>query len=93
MEAYYNFIDTTEKVLTPLGLMEGQSAVPKRMLAGGVLGGILIALIKPNSMFENGVARPWSFTAGSGPTKGPKPTSTPWFIVPAISAVFLGLFV
>jgi hypothetical protein len=93
MEAYYSFIDTTEKVLTPLGLMEGESAVPKRMLAGAVVGGIVVALLKPDSMFENGTPRPWSFTAGSGPTQGPKPTTTPWFIVPALGAIFLGLFV
>ncbi len=93
MESYYKFIETTENVLMPLGLMEGDAAVPKRMLVGAVLGSMLILLIKPSSMFENGVARPWTFLSGSEPTQGPRPTSTPWFIVPGMTAIFLGMFV
>lgn len=92
MQAYYNFIDTTEKVLTPMGFMEGEAAVPKRMLLGGILGATAVVLLKPASMFENGVARPWTFLS-AGDERGPKPTSTPWFIGPFIGAVFLGMFV
>jgi hypothetical protein len=93
MQGYYNFIDVVEKMLTPIGFMEGQTAVPKRMLLGGILGAGVVALIKPTSMFSNGVARPWTFLASAKDEGGIKPTSTPWLIGPFLGAVFLGLFV
>lgn len=93
MQTYYSLIDTIEKSLAPLGLMDGNTAIPKRFLFGGILGGVVVALVKPDSMFENGVARPWSFLSGPNAGNGPKPTSTPWLIGPAVGAIFFGLFV
>ena len=93
MESYYKFIDTTEKVLTPLGLMEGEWAIPKRWVFGAIVGTGIVALIKPESMFDNGAARPWSFLAGSEAKSGPKPTATPWLIAPLIGGIFFGMFI
>lgn len=87
-----SIIDTLEKTLMPLGLMEGPNAVPYRMLVGAVIGGLVVTYIKPQSMFQGGMPRPWSFFE-TDPESGIAPTSTPWYIGPVAGAVLLGVFV
>lgn len=90
--AWYNMVDKLERTLEPWGLMTGTYAVPMRMLFGATLGAAVVVFLKPNSMFEDGVPRPWFFL--SDPKQGgPRPTHTPWLIGPAIGAVLFGLFV
>ena len=90
METIVGAVDTLEKTLLPLGLMTGDYAIPKRMLLGAALGGFLVTWVKPTIMFApDGTARPWMFLGGNGP----ETTSFPWFFVPIIFAVLLGVFI
>lgn len=91
---WYGIVDTIERVLEPLGLMTGPYAVPLRMLFGAAVGGAIVVFIKPNSMFEDGVPRPWSFlSSGRSNPNEPTPTQTPWLLGPAIGSLFFGVLI
>jgi hypothetical protein len=81
-----------EDMLAPLGLMEGEYAVPKRMLLGAAVGTLAVQYIEPASMYDRGVERPWAFFDNDS-RNGPQPTWTPWFLGPIVGAVVLGMFV
>lgn len=87
-------VDTVEKTLTPLGMMTGDYAVPKRMALGGVIGGMVVSWLKPPQMFApNGRPRPWSAFQSVADANGLEPTGTPWFIGPILGALLLGVFI
>ncbi len=92
MALWFSLIDKVERTLEPWGLMSGPYAVPARMLFGATLGAAVVVFIKPDSMFEDGVPRPWYFLS-SDQKEGPRPTHTPWLIGPALGAIFFGMFV
>lgn len=83
-----------EQTLTPLGLMSGDNAIPKRMFAGALLGGAVITWIKPRWAFtDDGRPKPWSFLEHPGQTCGTEPTSTPWILGPVIGAFVMGVLI
>lgn len=92
-EALAPVVDTVEKTLTPLGLMTGEYAIPKRMLFGGVIGGAVVSWIKPPQMFTGGRPRPWSAFQKVADANGLEPTSTPWFLGPIAGAFVFGVLI
>lgn len=86
--ALSNATGAVEDVLAPLGLMQGECAVAKRMFFGGLVGGFIVSFFKPSSMFDDhGNARPWSLQVGEN-YSGPSPTSFPWWTASVAGAVF-----
>jgi hypothetical protein len=88
-------VGVIEDVLRPVGLMEGDNAVLKRMVVGSIAGGLAITYIKPNLMFDaRGNAREWSlFVDGNDKERLKEATMVPWYVVPFAGALFLGVFV
>ena len=87
-----DLLDKLEAGLDGFGLMRGDFAIPKRLLFGGLLGAFVISYIKPESMFYEGVPRPWSMLVSEEDSEIP-PTTTPWFVVAIGGALILGMFV
>jgi hypothetical protein len=84
---------TVEQILAPMGLMEGDNAVAKRMAFGAVVGGAVVSFFKPSGMFdEAGNARPWSLQVGQNYT-GPTPTSFPWWTASVVGAFIFGTLI
>lgn len=77
-----------EEGLDGLGLMSSDYAELKRFTVGSLLGLFIVTFLKPDSMFINGVPRPWSLISDSEES-----TSVPYFVVPLITGALLGLFI
>lgn len=96
MEAADKLIGTVEAVLEPLGLMSGDFAIPKRLLFGAVVGGLVVVLLKPSAMFDpEGNARPWGFMLSAEQQKASSTpaTSTPWIFGPIFGAFVFGALI
>jgi hypothetical protein len=88
-----NATGAVEDVLAPLGLMQGENAVAKRMAFGALLGGVIVSFFKPGNMFDDhGNARPWSLQVGSN-YAGPEPTSFPWWTASIAGAVIFSTLI
>lgn len=85
-------IDSIEAFLDKFGLMRGEYAIAKRFLFGGLLGAFVISYIKPSSMFQDGIPRPWSMLVSEEDSEI-APTSFPWFFGAILGSAFLGLFI
>lgn len=84
-------MDIIEEGFDAVGMMRGTYAVEMRATVGAVAAGFLVTYLQPSSMFTKGVARPWSLISnGDGPVK---PTSTPWFFIPAAAAFVCGVLI
>lgn len=83
-EIYTATIGRIEEVFNSLGMMTGGGAIFKRIIIGGIIGGILVTWIKPDIMFTEGVARPWAMLEPGNADA----TQTPWY-----TAVVAGGFV
>jgi len=87
-------VDTIEATLRPLGMMDGENAIPKRMFAGALLGGAVITWIKPRWAFtDDGRPKPWKVLEMPGQTCGTEPTNTPWMIGPLLGAFVMGVLI
>ncbi len=91
MDIWYGVVDTTERVLAPLGLMTGEYAIPKRMITGGLVGALIVSYLKPSSMYYHGQPRPWSLLTGDDSSI--PPTNFPWYFASLIGAFILGVLI
>lgn len=90
MEVLEGVVDGVENVLSPFGLMTGEYAVAKRIVVGALLGGLLITWIKPDLMFSpNGKPKPWKLLD----PQAEDATQVPWYFVPFLFSIILGVFI
>lgn len=93
-ETIASVTDTMERVLMPLGLMEGPYAIPKRMFLGGLIGAGIITWLKPSYMFgPDGTPRPFALLTNEKLSCGPEPTYFPWYAFAFLFAILLGGFI
>lgn len=83
-------IDST---LTSLGLY----TPTRRFVAGTLIAGAILYYVKPDSMFFDGYARPWSWLAGPNTDNNHDgsvipPTSLPWWLAAALVGLGAALF-
>ena len=81
-------IDRFESALDGIGLMRGPMAIPKRLVFGAILGGLVVTYIKPNFMFVDGQPREWSVTSEDDDA-----TLFPWWSLPIVGALLFGVFI
>jgi hypothetical protein len=79
--------------LTSLGLY----TPTRRFVAVGLAVGALLYYVKPDSMFFDGYARPWSFLTPfrkESPDDGSTipPTTLPWWLAAALAGLMAALF-
>jgi len=91
MSIYSDIVAKVEAPLASIGLMSGENAIQRRFIFGAVLGGLLVTYIKPECMFENGVARP--FKAWTPTDDGIRPTWLPWWSVPVVFSIYFSMFI
>ena len=84
-------LEWIEGGLDNMGLMRGGAAVPKRMVLGALIGAFIVTNLKPDSMFEDGMARPWNLIASEDDPISP--TTTPWWFSALFGALILGVFI
>lgn len=93
-EVLQSVTHTAEQVLIPLGLMQGNYAIQKRIILGGVIGAALVSWIKPTFMFSStGMPKGWAFWHSDTDGDGLETTWFPWYGASAIGALLLGGFV
>lgn len=83
-----DLLDKIENGLDGLGLMSSEYAPMKRFAVGSLIGLFIVSYIKPNSMFYNGVPRPWNLMSESEES-----TSIPYWVVPLFTGSILGIFI
>lgn len=69
----------------------------RRFIAGALIAGGLLYWIKPDSMFFDGYARPWSWLAGPNSDNSHDgsvipPTALPWWLAAALVGALAALF-
>jgi hypothetical protein len=86
-------MDAIESTLSNVGL----TTPTRRFIGFGILAGALLYYYKPDSMFFDGYARPWSVTSPyskQAPDDGSSipPTSLPWWLAAALVGLGAALF-